>query len=72
MHYIQKQGVWGKPLENLENLHSVRLNLRTLLVVLPQCVGESKKKQELLPSRQIVYSTQQVVYLAHANMQINH
>ena len=26
----------------------------------------------LLPSRQIVHSTQQVVYLAHANMHTNH
>ena len=27
---------------------------------------------KLLPSRQIMYSTQQVVYLAHANMHANH
>ena len=27
---------------------------------------------KLLPSRQIVHSTQQVVYLAHANMHTNH
>ena len=46
-------------------------------------MGGSKEKQDnmvvipweitkLLPSRQIVHSTQQVVYLVHANMHTNH
>ena len=36
------------------------------MVVIPQVITK------FLPSRQIVYSTQQVVYLAHANMHTNH
>ena len=51
--------------------------------LLPQCVGEAKEKRDdmvvitqvitkLLPSIQIVHSTQQVVYLAHENMHTNH
>ena len=50
---------------------------------LSQCVGGSKEKQDdmvvyteiitkLLSSRQTVHSTQQVVYLAHANLHTNH
>ena len=36
------------------------------MVVIPQIITK------LLPSRQIVYSTKQVVYLAHANMHTDH
>ena len=36
------------------------------MVVIPRVITK------LLPSREIVHSTQQVVYLAHANMHINH
>ena len=49
----------------------------------PSAWADQRKKQDymvvitqvitkLLPSRQIVHSTQQIVYLAHANMHSNH
>ena len=58
-------------------------NIAALIAISIPVVGESKKKLDymvvitwvitkLLPSRQIVHSTQQVVYLAHANMHTNH
>ena len=55
----------------------------SIRIILSYCMGGSKEKQDymvvkarvitkLLPSRQIVHSTKQVVYLAHANMHTNH
>ena len=35
-------------------------------------VVKAQVMTKLLPSRQIVHSTQQVVYLAHAKMHTNH
>ena len=65
------------------NLSLLILYIYIYIYILSQCMGRSKEKQDnmvviprvitkLLPSRQIVHSTQQVVYLAHANMHTNH
>ena len=70
------------------HLHDRQVHLLVFIYIyiyifLPQCVGGSKEKQDnmvvipwviakLLPSRQIVHSTQQAVYLAHPNMHTNH
>ena len=79
MHYIQKQGSLGQASRKFWKFTLCKIESENIISGSTPVHGRIKEKTgvitqvitKLLPNSQIVYSTQQAVYLAHANMHIN-